>query len=371
MWLLYLVAMERAAASEPLDVWFNRTPAINTNYLSDVVYANSRFVVVGDSGTILFSADGTEWEAASSGTTEDLHAVTFGNGLFVVGGSKRILLTSSDGVQWQKTSSGSFGSLYCGTFGDGQFLFGGSRFLVSSSTGDEWIPRNQPFPEVLDGLVYGNGRFVGSGWDNDTYAPALYTSSDGLQWTPRDPKTTMSLDGATYGGGLFVVVGDSGAITTSPDGDTWTQRPSGTENTLWDVAFGSNTFVAVGWDGTILSSGDGLEWKLRPGGMTNALYGVGYGNSTFVAVGRFGTIVQSAPVAAASNGALKLSKAAANGSSFSFEFNGEVGQAYQIQGTENLTRWLTLTNMAATSSPTICVLHNQGSTHRSYRVVKP
>lgn len=371
--LLFLAfrSLVGAAAADSLDTWQLRTPRANTNYLNSVIYGQDRFVAVGDEGTILYSTDGANWEAAPKVTTRDLHTVIFANGRFVIGGADRLILTSTNGVSWQPALSGTLGSLFCGTYGNGQYLFAGSRFLVSSSTGESWTFRTQPFPQVMDGLTYGNGKFVGVGWDSDTYAAALFTSTDGAEWTPRDPKTSESLNGAAYGDGVFVIAGDRGAIATSPDGDTWTPRTTGTENTLWDVEYGNRTFVTVGWDGTILSSRDGADWTLRPSPTTNALYGVTYGNKTFVAVGRFGTIVQSAPLTTQPDGVITLFQPSRQGQVFSFRFNAESGQSYQVQASENLTAWKTLTTVHATGSTAQCELNEQGHPNRTYRVVKP
>ena len=43
---------------------------------ADVVYG-SRFVAVGTGGAIYVSTDGVTWQAAQSGTTNDLYAITF------------------------------------------------------------------------------------------------------------------------------------------------------------------------------------------------------------------------------------------------------------------------------------------------------
>jgi hypothetical protein len=370
--IVLISAGMRAFAVGPLDIWQNRTLLTNTNYLCSVVYGNGRFVTVGYGGTVLYSLDGTTWNAAPKVTTKDLYTVTYGNGLFVAGGSGRTILTSTNGVAWLVYPSASSAALFCGTYGNGKYLFAGTSQIVESTAGGTWFPHTQPFPEVLDGLTFGNGKFVGVGSDYATDVPVIYTSTDGTGWTLRNPQVFESLLGAAYGNGLFVATGSYGAVTTSPDGNTWTDRSIATTNTLWDVDYGNNTFIAVGWAGAIFSSTNGVNWTLRPSGTPNAFYGVAFGNNTFVAVGRYGTIVQSAPLPSGSGtDAVTLSQPVRTGNSFTFQFNGSIGQTYQVQASTNLINWTTLTNILCTNSPASCGLGGQTGPKRFYRVVKP
>ena len=66
------------------------------------------YVVVGNSGNILTSSNGTSWEKVSSGTSDSLIAVTYGNNQFVtIGGisnNSGTILTSSNGTSWTSNS---------------------------------------------------------------------------------------------------------------------------------------------------------------------------------------------------------------------------------------------------------------------------
>ena len=66
------------------------------------------YVVVGNSGNILTSSNGTSWEKVSSGTSDSLIAVTYGNNQFVtIGGisnNSGTILTSSNGTSWDNNT---------------------------------------------------------------------------------------------------------------------------------------------------------------------------------------------------------------------------------------------------------------------------
>jgi hypothetical protein len=178
------------------------------------------------------------------------------------------------------------------------------RLTVSApgggGAGTTWTSRTSQ-GYSLNGVAYGNGRFVAVG-----NGGTILTSPDGVSWTQRTSGTIYPLYGVAYGNGTFVAVGgyfdyygfsdymsSASTILTSTDGVNWTRRTSGTDNRLLGVTYGNGLFVAVGKDGTILTSPDGVSWTQRTSPEKRDLLSVAYGNGTFVAVGDWGTILTS------------------------------------------------------------------------------
>ena len=64
------------------------------------------FVVVGESGYIYTSSDGTSLTSRTSGITNDLWGITYGNSIFVTVSFGGDILTSSDGISWTSRTSG-------------------------------------------------------------------------------------------------------------------------------------------------------------------------------------------------------------------------------------------------------------------------
>jgi hypothetical protein len=190
-------------------------------------------MVVGNSGTIYTSSDGTTWTSRTSNTSKDLENVTYGNSTFVTVGSSGTILTSSD-------------------------------------NGSTWTSRTSGTSNTLEGVTYSNNTFVTVG----SSGTILTSSDNGTSWDNRTSGTTQNLHDVTYGNSTFVTVGNSGTILTSSDATTWTTRTSGTSNYLEDVTYRNSIFVTVGQSGTILTSSDGTTWTSRTSGTTNNLYGV-------------------------------------------------------------------------------------------------
>ena len=90
---------------------YNWTPAIIsgtaiTDNLLDGVYANGRFVIVGENGTILSSVDGISWIQLTNSdiTTETLNGVSFDGTYFYAVGANATVVRSMDGVTWSDVS---------------------------------------------------------------------------------------------------------------------------------------------------------------------------------------------------------------------------------------------------------------------------
>ena len=82
---------------------FDPTPAD----LRDVVYENSIWLAVGDSGSIKTSSDYITWTTRVSGTIENLNGITFNsdtNTFTVVGDNNAIIASDDNGVTWYDVS---------------------------------------------------------------------------------------------------------------------------------------------------------------------------------------------------------------------------------------------------------------------------
>ena len=141
-----------------------------TKWLRDVIYAEGKFVAVGNGGGVLYSADGITWYQATlpSGYGRDLFGVSYGNGRFVAvgdeGPNQGGALTSSDGIVWEQFRTGA-GQLNGITFGNGKFVaVGTGGTILSSDTGARWVRAGDvPTSEHLNGVTFGGRKFIAVG----------------------------------------------------------------------------------------------------------------------------------------------------------------------------------------------------------------
>lgn len=232
--------------------------------LQSIAGNGTRFVAVGDNGTIAHSSDGERWTAVGDGATSaGLYGLTWNGTRFVAVGEWGTIVYSSDGVHWTSASNNPTEEL----IGDTNYV----RGLYSTTWNGE--------------------RFVAVGGEG-----TIAHSSDGDYWTrASDSATSAWLYGVTWNGERFVAVGESGTIVHSNDGDRWTAASySATSRELRGVAWNGTRFVAVGAEGTTLHSSDGDHWTAASDSGTGYwLYGVTWNSERFVAVGYNGAIMHS------------------------------------------------------------------------------
>ena len=85
-----------------------------TNNLYAVCYVPSfgGWLVVGQDGLILRSADAKTWVAVPSGVSTDLFGVVYAGVLLAVGAGGVLLLSADDGLTWDPKSSGTTEDLF-------------------------------------------------------------------------------------------------------------------------------------------------------------------------------------------------------------------------------------------------------------------
>ena len=91
------------------DIW-EKGPEIeldgDARWLHDIAWDGTRFVAVGDGGSIMHSADGESWAKASATATEDrLLGVVWNGSRFVAVGNGGTIVHSADGDRWTEASA--------------------------------------------------------------------------------------------------------------------------------------------------------------------------------------------------------------------------------------------------------------------------
>jgi hypothetical protein len=151
--------------------------------LNDVLYANSLFMAVGNTGTIRTSTDGYTWVTKTSGTTKDLNGVTYNSDLgewIVVGDDNAIITSTNNGNTW--TSSSVFET----------------DPTVYDVQGDTFTAGYGP-EELVPGVVTDNLTMIvttrpGTDWDTSIYGHAGYNVVS-TEFVPDSGQTEFSFEG--------------------------------------------------------------------------------------------------------------------------------------------------------------------------------
>lgn len=269
-----------------------------------------RIIIVGNSGTILTSTNGTTWAATTApNTAEALLGVSTGDSFRFAVGNNGVLIKTKEGVFWnRKTSGTSFGLIDCDRLLGGitANLFVGVSGTIRYSDNpnlDTWAIRPSGTTENLQCV-----RFI-----NQFNMRALIVGSGGVilrtgninydAWEARPSGTTQFLlaIGLNTFTGVTMVAGGGGVVRTSSDqGVTWVNRNISTSETIRGLSFGRlgtiNRWVAVGGNGIIFTSdNEGVNWTQRTSGTTIQFNKVVYDFSIglYIAVGQSGMIKTS------------------------------------------------------------------------------
>jgi uncharacterized protein YebE (UPF0316 family) len=208
----------------------------------------------------------------------NFYSTCYGNGYFVVVGDSGTILSSSNGTNWNQ------GTLDYSNSGDVSVQVGDTKVSVKNSYSEGSFN--------LRGVTYGAGKFVAVGDDG-----AIFMSQNRInwKWVAYTCKVDNNLFSVTYGNGRYVAVGQNATILASKDAINWhvvrEDSDVGIKSDLLGIKYGGNgVFAFVGADGLIAGSYDGTTWlPISFGG--DDLIGITYANGNFVAVGRSVKIV--------------------------------------------------------------------------------
>ena len=145
----------------------------------------------------------------------------------------------------------------------------------------------------LNGVAWGDGRWVAVAFDTDDDSGAVAISDDGRAWSVLDDGTLPQLRSVVHVDGWFYTA--SSPLLRSDDGETWVVGAS-LPGQPEVIAAGGGQLVTVGSShsgGALVAwSSDGVAWSERDLGGP-ALLSVVYGRGLFVAVGREGRTIAS------------------------------------------------------------------------------
>jgi hypothetical protein len=342
----------------------NWAPLMPPLPLNSITYGNGEFVAVGGTrgrASVLTSGNGVDWVERPCGATNlfdsGLQSVAYGNGQFVaVGGGMGSIMTSADGVNWLQSHPPAVDTPNAVAYGGGRFVDVTDSYLLSSADGVNWAAQEWSTAGAeLSGITYGNGQFVAVGAQDDEFGqPAsatILTSTNGVTWETWTSAKAYTLKSVTYGSRRFVAVGYdqrlSDIVLVSSDGVNWVESQPGSQSGLVSIAFGNGQFVAVGQvdSGFVMTSRDGVNWFQRGVGMhTSGLVAVAFGDGHFVALGNDGTILQSGPIIN-----LSVTSGASTGLPL-LSLEGPTGLDFTIQSSTDLNHWQDVTTITGSPS---------------------
>lgn len=213
-----------------------------------LAFGEGRFVGVGQGGQIATSADGLFWKFQTVVFPgKSFHAVAYGGGRFAAVGDSGLIMVSEDGLTWQDKSLLVANEFDAITWHDGKFVGVGKSGVALSSldNGETWKTGSAGGDET--GIAFGNGRFVGVGWEGWT----AY-STDGTTWISKRLPSPTSAEGrpffrrVIFTSGTFYATTFGGELYSSKDGAAWSILHSGINADVRAAAAGNGLILLGG-----------------------------------------------------------------------------------------------------------------------------
>lgn len=158
---------------------------------------------------------------------EQLESLAADADTFLLAGDNGLILTSADGLSWTRQQPGTRERFpYAANLDDLWFAYGYSGALFTSADALTWTQRTNG--AGAGPLAYGNNRFVAI---TSTYSNVIRSSPDGVTWT----EITLNTNGNYRGLYALCFAADrfwvaayntnlAGQLWSSPDGITWTAQ---------------------------------------------------------------------------------------------------------------------------------------------------
>ena len=186
--------------------------------LGAICRGSTRWVAVGENGTVISSPNTLSWTLRTSGTANSLSGVAFGNDVYVAVGNAGTIITSPDGATWDVQYGGTSANLNRVRFLNGQFLVvGANGTLLSSANGSDWSILTSGTTRTLNDIAYGNGCYLACGYDNGNLNNMELESTNGMDWQDITTNVPVSvvLNSVAFVDGLFWLCGANGALLQS------------------------------------------------------------------------------------------------------------------------------------------------------------
>lgn len=269
------------------------------NNLYAVDCSSANFCVAVESAGVILQFRGPAWDAAASGTSNDLYDVACASGTsicFAVGANGTILQYSDSA--WSGDASGTGSNLYGVACPSVSVCFAvGANGTLLQYNGSAWSVQ-RPFPPAPAGSSSDMADVtcpstslcfaVGAG--------GRIFQNNGAGWNAQASNTSNALNGVScLNASLCFAVGAAGTILQY-NGNAWTGQSSGTASALTGVTcLSASLCFAVGAGGTMLQY-NGSGWNpVQPSVTTNYLSDIACQSSTATnlcfAVGLNGTLL--------------------------------------------------------------------------------
>ncbi len=286
-------------ANAPWDHWQWGNPHPQGSGIIDLLHANQRFIALTESGVLMTSLDGRDWDDRFLPIEEPI-GMAYGNGLYLAVNANGVIATSDTLGSWSTQVSRMTQPKQI-VYGAGHFFALDKRVHISDN-GQSWV-----IPNAIDTTTVTHLLSSGESVVVMTSRGHAFRTEDGMHWTSHEIPVSghqLSLYTPAYANEAFRLLGQS-IHYSSVDGITWTSTPLAQYygwlrgNDL--IHDGHQYILATSQRHSLGLSDDGRTWReidvnTDSNGQFRALAG---NDSINIAAGDHGLMVAGADIATA------------------------------------------------------------------------
>ena len=250
------------SSADGLD-WQIRHTSPTSGWLFDAAYGNGMYVAVGYNSIAYYSKDLKTWSPLTFTAGYSLLNVEFGNGFFLAVANIGKAYKSLDGRVWNEiewpsgVGAGDWSTYEAGlAFNNGKFILSMSGGTASSADGMNWIScASQSFRKICPI----EERFIG------ITGTSLATSTDATVWytAATTPGWNSHFQGVAKCNDVWLAVGNAGLIYRSFNGINWQSTVPPVDYSHSKIAFANNAFIRYGDEPGVYVSSDGRDWNFN------------------------------------------------------------------------------------------------------------
>lgn len=326
--------------AQSLGSWTAVAPRLTSGPLEKLIWADGRFVALGQGG-VLHSVDGKTWVPFAPSEASYYSVCYTGESLFATTNEGITFFTENGFVSTNRHP-------YALTLWDGeQVLFLQFNALTSSPDGrNDLTTRTAPDGDYRD-ICWNNSEYLAVG-----SAGRIARSTTLATWSVQTVSPSTRWLGVSSNGNVHVAVGEGGQIARSIQNGAWSLIASGVATTLRDVLWDGQRFIAVGDAGVILQSNDGNQWTSMSSTTTANLLAIAYSGTCYVICGTDGTLLFNGGLTSGVH--LDSSQQRLAGSAFSYPLR-VTTTATQPWRVEGLPQWISVNTLSGTGSADLSV----------------
>lgn len=261
----------RVSAGTAGTAWSRRTNSVRVALNAVAGDGAGRWIAVGEGGVAAISLDSITWQPLVMGVSVTLRGVCFADGRWVVVGDNGTILTSDDGGgTWALKSQPLTGAIFNGVaFGNDKLVAVGrigtteGCILVSSDKGDIWAKITINAGTYENQCVsYGDNSWLVGGKNGQ-----LRKSVDALTWATGASGITTDITSVAYGDEVWMLPSVRTVRQSNDGGTTWTEVANNlgtTTSSFSRIAYAPGRWLIGGVRGGLMTSENRTAWTTRP-----------------------------------------------------------------------------------------------------------